>query len=418
MRILVVGNGAREHALVWKIKQSPKVSEIYVAPGNGGTAAIAHNLDIPATDVDSLVKAARKHKIDLAVIGPEATLGAGIVDRLDEVGIPAFGPRQAGAQIECSKVFSKELMVKYGIPCAASRTFTEAAEARRYTDGLTPPFVIKADGLAAGKGAVIINSHQEARQTIADIMEKRVFGAAGERVLIEEYLEGREVSFIAFTDGDAVAPMVPACDYKRVFDGDKGPNTGGMGSFSPPPFFTPEMARLATDTVLKPTVKALAAEGAPYKGALYAGLMLTKQGLKVLEFNARFGDPETQVILPRLKTDLMDILLAVAQGTLGQIDIEWRQEACVGVVMASGGYPGSYPTGLPITGLEKVDKDIMVFHAGTRLKDGWLETSGGRVLTVASLGHSLAEARQRVYANLPHIRFEGAHYRKDIASGL
>ncbi len=415
MNILVIGNGAREHTLVWKIRQSPRVKELFAAPGNAGTAGIARNLDIAATDLEALARAAEQHRIDLTVVGPEAPLAAGIVDLFRKRGLRVFGPTMAAAQIEASKVFSKNIMQKYGIPCARGEVFTSYAKARDYVDSRTAPMVIKADGLAAGKGVTVAATKEQALEALSDAMEKKTLGEAGNQVIVEECLEGKEVSLLAFTDGQSVSPMVPACDYKRVFDGDQGPNTGGMGGYSPPGFFSPEMAGEALRTVLEPTVRAMASEGAPYQGVLYAGLMITAAGIRVLEFNARFGDPETQVMLPRLKTDLVEIMLAVTDGQLGRMRIEWSPDPCVGVVMASGGYPGKYQTGFPITGLERLDRDIMVFHAGTTLKVG-VVTSGGRVLTVAACGSSIAQARSKIYASIPGIRFEGCHFRRDIAA--
>ena len=416
MKVLVIGGGAREHTLVWKLSQSPKVKEIYVAPGNAGTRLVAQNLDIKATDLDALVQAAQERKIDLAVVGPEAPLAQGIVDLFQNRRIPCFGPTKEAARIESSKVFAKELMHKYGIPCAKSRSFSSFGEARAYLQTQRPPVVVKADGLAAGKGSIVAESTEEALEALSQIMEQRVFGSAGDQVLIEECLEGVEVSLLAFADGKTVIPMVPACDYKRAFDGDQGPNTGGMGSYSPPKFFDRKMTSRVRDTILEPTVKAMAKEGIAYKGVLYAGLIMTGEGPKALEFNARFGDPENQVMIPRLKSDLLEIMLAVIDGTLDRIEVEWSDEACVGVVLASGGYPGGYDTGFPIEGLDSVDQDVLVFHAGTKAKGGQILTDGGRVLTVAATGKTIAEARAKVYCNIPHIHFEGCHYRKDIAA--
>ncbi len=414
MKILVVGGGAREHTLVWKLAQSPKVKEIFAAPGNAGTARTAHNLDIKPTDIESLAKTAQEMEIDLVVVGPEAPLASGIVDYFQATGIPVFGPTKLATEIEASKVFAKELMQKYGIPAARGVTFSEYCKAKEYIQKQTPPLVVKADGLAAGKGVTVADSIPQALDALYNIMEARAFGASGDRVVIEERLMGNEMSSFAFTDGKTVIPMVSACDYKPVFDSDRGPNTGGMGSFSPPYFATPELYQRVTGTILKPTVEAMAEEGRPYTGVLYGGLMVTPEGPKVLEFNARFGDPETQVMLPLLKTDLVDIMLAVINGELDQIEVEWSEEACVGVVMASGGYPGSYKTGFPITGLDTLDEDIMVFHAGTRLDSGRVVTSGGRVLTVVATGKTLNEAREKAYNNITRINFAGCHYRKDI----
>jgi len=415
VNVMVIGNGAREHALVWKLKQSPKAGKIYVAPGNAGTAAIAENVDIPAGDIEALAKAAQKYQIDLTVVGPEAPLASGVVDLFQKLRLPVFGPTKAAAQIESSKVFSKNLMQKYGIPCAQGMIFSSYSEARDYVQSQPVPLVIKADGLAAGKGVVVATSREQALEALSDVMERKSLGNAGDRVIVEECLSGKEVSLLAFTDGKTVCPLVPACDYKRVFDSDQGPNTGGMGSYSPPGFFDQSQVEEAQRTVLEPAVQAMASEGMPYKGILYAGLMVTPDGIKVLEFNARFGDPETQAIIPRLNTDLVEIILAVIERKLNKMKIEWSNEACVGVVMASGGYPGKYKTGFPITGLDKLDRDILVFHAGTTVKEGAV-TNGGRVLTVVAKGKTLTDARARVYANIPRIHFEGCHYRRDIAA--
>lgn len=414
MKVMVIGNGAREHALVWKIRQSPKVEEIFVAPGNAGTGAMAHNLDISPTDMESLARAAEQNGVDLTVVGPESPLAAGIVDLFQSRDLPVFGPTQAATQLESSKVFSKELMQKYGIPCAQGAVFSAYSEARDYLKSQPAPIVIKADGLAAGKGVVVAVSQEQALEALSDIMDKRTLGDAGDKVVIEECLVGREVSLLAFTDGRTVVPMVPACDYKRAFDSDQGPNTGGMGSFSPPSFFDQSRIDEVHGTILEPTVRAMAQEGAVYKGVLYAGLMVNSEGVRVLEFNVRFGDPEAQALIPRLETDLVDIMLAVNNGTLDGRGIEWSDDACVGVVMASGGYPGKYETGLPITGLDDLDEDILVFHAGTARKEG-IVTSGGRVLTVVGRGATVEEARARAYANVPRVHFEGCHYRTDIA---
>ena len=413
----MVGGGAREHTLVWKLAQSPKVKEIYAAPGNAGTAQIAQNLDINAGNIEGLSRAASEKGINLVVVGPETPLADGIVDHFNTRGIPIFGPTRQAAQIEASKTFAKKLMQKYGIPCARSASFSEYSQARDYVKQQTPPLVIKANGLAAGKGVVVADSIPQALEALVNMMELKTLGAAGDKVVIEEFLPGREMSAFAFTDGRTVVPMVPACDYKRVFDGDQGPNTGGMGGYSPPTFFTPALAQTIRETIMEPTVKAMAQENRPYSGVLYGGLMISQDTTKVLEFNARFGDPETQVTIPRLKTDLVDILLAVVNGKLDQIEVAWSDEACVGVVMASGGYPGSYKTDLPITGLDSLDKDIVVFHAGTKSGSGpdKVLTDGGRVLTVTAMGKTIAAAREKVYNNITRIRFAGGYYRKDIA---
>jgi phosphoribosylamine--glycine ligase len=402
--------------LVWKIAQSPKVSEIYVAPGNAGTAKIAHNLPIKPEDIEALGAKALKNGVDLVVVGPEGPLAAGIVNRFEKLGIPTFGATKEAARIESSKVFAKDLMAKYGIPCASSQSFTDYDKTLAYLEKQPLPVVVKADGLAAGKGVIVARTFTEAQKALEDIMRSRVFGAAGDKVVIEEFLTGREVSVFAMSDGETAIPMTAACDYKRVFDGDHGPNTGGMGGFSPPPFLTPALGSKIHQTIMQPTIRAMAKEKSLYKGILYGGLMLTNEGPEVLEFNARFGDPETQVIIPRLKSDLVEIMLAVTGRRLDKVNIEWHNEACVGVVLASGGYPGEYQTGLPVNGLDNLDKDIIVFHAGTRVGDrGETLTSGGRVLTAVTTGRTIAEARGKVYGNLPKIRFDGCHYRRDIA---
>lgn len=417
MKILVIGGGGREHTLAWKIAQSPRVEKLFVAPGNAGTALIGENLDIHPTDTEALGKVTKDKNIDLVVVGPEVPLALGIVDYFDSLNIPVFGPTKAAAQIESSKVFARNLMEKYGIPCPKGKVFSSYSEAREYLKRQQSPIVIKADGLAAGKGTIIANSLPEANKALSDIMEAKVFGSAGDKVIIDEYITGKEVSLIAFTDGKTISPMVPACDYKKIWNNDQGPNTGGMGSYSPPGFFPAELIEKATNTILLPAVKAMASEGATYKGVIYAGLMVTnKEELSVLEFNARFGDPETQAVLPLLQSDLVDILLAVIQGNLDQIEIEWSGDACVGVVMASAGYPGKYKTGFPIKGLDKVEEDLLIFHAGTKLgDDGTIYTNGGRVLTAVGTDENMAEARKKVYRNLANIYFEGCHYRKDIA---
>ncbi len=361
------------------------------------------------------MKVALQKQIDLTVVGPEAPLAAGITDRFQKEGLPVFGASRAAAEIESSKVFAKELMQKYHIPCGKGASFTDFAGAKDYVEQQSFPIVIKADGLAAGKGVIIAESVAEARDALSTFMESKTLGEAGQRVLIEEHLSGNEMSAFAFTDADAVVPMVSACDYKRVYDGGRGPNTGGMGSYSPPCFLNEALAHTVTETIMKPAVSAMNEEKRPYRSVLYGGLMITNNGPKVLEFNARFGDPETQVVLPRLKTDLVAIMQAVVDNTLHQLEIEWSEDACVGVVMASGGYPGSYQTGFPISGLDDLNKDILVFHAGTRLENGKIVTSGGRVITVVATGKSLAEAREKVYANLPRVHFNGCHYRRDIA---
>jgi phosphoribosylamine--glycine ligase len=416
LKILVIGGGGREHTLVWKIVQSPRVEKVFAAPGNGGTAAIAENLNLRPTDIEGLGRAAKDKGVDLVVVGPEAPLASGIVDYFDGLGIPIFGPTKEATQVESSKVFARNLMERHDIPCPKGAVFSSYYEARDYLREQRPPVVIKVDGLAAGKGVIIADSLVEAQRVLGDIMEAKTFGPAGDRVIIDEYLSGKEVSLIAFTDGKTVTPMVPACDYKKIGDNDQGPNTGGMGSYSPPGFFSAGMTEKVTKDILVPVVQAMAKEGIVYKGVLYTGLMIVDGEPIVLEFNARFGDPETQVVLPLLETDLVDILMAVAQGNLDHLAIEWSSEACVGVVLASGGYPASYKTGFPIQGIDSMEKDVLVFHAGTKVgNDGIIYTDGGRVLTVAGMSKNMAEARKKVYNNISNIYFEGCYYRKDIA---
>jgi phosphoribosylamine--glycine ligase len=415
IKILVIGGGGREHTLVWKLAQSPKVKEIYAAPGNAGTAKIAHNLDINPLDIEALARTAAVEKIDLTVVGPEAPLASGIADQFLIRGLQVFGPTRQATEIESSKVFAKALMQKYNIPCAESASFSDYNKAKDYVKQQQPPIVVKADGLAAGKGVILADSTADALDALSLIMEKKAFGAAGDKVIIEEYLTGREMSTFAFTDGHTVVPMNSACDYKAAYDGNQGPNTGGMGSYSPPPFLTPALAETVREKIMVPTVEAMHDEGRPYRGVLYGGLMIADSQPKVLEFNARFGDPETQVTLPLLQTDLVDIMLAVNDNKLDKLKVEWSRDACVGVVMASGGYPGSYKTGFPISGLDDLDKDVTVFHAGTKLEEGKVVTGGGRVLAVVGRAKTIAEAREKVYNNISRINFEGCHYRKDIA---
>ena len=417
MKVLVIGNGAREHTLVWKIARSPRVDNIYAVPGNAGTGSLANNLDIPLNDISSIVRKAGELGIGLAVVGPEAPLAAGIADLFNQAGIAVFGPSRAAARLESSKAFARDVMQRNDVPCAAGKTFTSYIEAKKYIENHDLPIVIKADGLAAGKGVTVATTADEALGALHSIMKDRAFGTAGDRVVIEECLLGKEVSLLAFTDGENVVPMVPACDYKRVLDGDQGPNTGGMGSYSPPGFFDQEMTGQVLKKIIRPVITAMAKEGSPYRGVLYTGLIITQQGPKVLEFNARFGDPETQVTLPRLESDLVEIMLSVIEGKLDRVKIDWGSDACVGVVMSSGGYPGSYRTGFPINISDRLEKDINIFYAGAGKRgDGSIVTSGGRVLTVTAKGRTMKEARDRVYRNMPHIDFEGCHFRRDIAA--
>jgi len=414
VRILIVGSGGREHAIAWALSKSEKVERIYCAPGNAGIAEVAECVPITEDQFEELTKFALEQRIDLVVVGPEAPLFAGLVDALEEAGLKAFGPRKNAAIIEGSKVFTKQLMKKYNIPTAAYESFDNYEEALAYLRKQQAPIVIKADGLAAGKGVTVAASLEEAEQALREIMVDKVFGEAGAQVVIEEFLSGQEMSILAFVDGETVRPMVPSQDHKPVFDGDKGPNTGGMGTYSPVPHIPQSVVDEAIETILIPAARAMVQEGRPFRGVLYAGLMITEQGPKTVEFNCRFGDPETQVVLPRLKTDLADIFMAVVSGKLQEIEIEWSDEAAVCVVLASGGYPGPYEKGKPITGLDQVEQSV-VFHAGTKLADGQIVTSGGRLLGVTALGKDIAEARAKAYADIEKIQYEGKHYRTDIA---
>ncbi|WP_026486224.1 phosphoribosylamine--glycine ligase [Caldanaerobius polysaccharolyticus] len=414
MKVLVVGGGGREHAIVWKLAQSPKVDEIYCAPGNGGIAKIAHCVDIAADAVDELADFAQENDIELTVVGPEIPLMKGIADVFNRRGLRIFGPSRDAAVIEGSKYFTKLLLQKYNIPTAKFKAFDNLDEAVNYLNEVEYPTVIKTDGLAQGKGVVIAENRDEAQKAIEDIMGKRIFGKSGDTVIIEECLRGHELSVLAFTDGKTVVPMVSAMDYKRVYDGDMGPNTGGMGNIAPNPYYTEDIHRETVENILKPVVRAMDAEGRKYKGVLYAGLMLTKDGPKVLEFNARFGDPEAQVILPLLDADLVDIMEAVVDGRLSEMQIKWKNKVAMCVVAASAGYPGKYQLGFEISGLDDVDEDVMVFHAGTKKEGEKLLTSGGRVLSVTALGDKLLDAREKVYNNIDKIDFKGMQYRRDI----
>ncbi len=414
MKILVIGGGGREHALVWKIKQSPKVEKIYCIPGNGGIAEIADCIPLPLDDLESLAQFAFEKEIDLTVVGPEIPLSRGIVDVFMEKGLRIFGPTKAAAEIEGSKVFAKEIMNRYHIPTAASGSFEDEQDAVNFIEAMDTPIVVKADGLAAGKGVIIAQTKEEAKDAVHVMMAEKAFGDAGTCVLIEEFLEGEEVSILAFSDGKTVVPMVPSQDHKRIFEGDEGPNTGGMGAYSPVSIFMPDLQDEVMRQVLQPTVDGMAKEGMPYKGVLYAGLMLTATGIKVLEFNARFGDPETQVVLPRLQTDLIDIMEAVIDQRLDQMTIEWTSNHAAVVVVSSGGYPGKYVKGKVITFNQPQDEEVIVFHAGTK-KDGQdIVTYGGRVLGVTGIGETLQDALHKAYKAIEHIKFEDMFYRRDI----
>ncbi len=416
MKVLVVGGGGREHALIRKIKESKKVDSIACCPGNGGISYDADCYNVSATDIDGVVNLAKEIKADFVVVAPDDPLVAGMVDALNEAGFPTFGPKANAAIIEGSKVFSKDLMLKYNIPTAEYKVFDKAEDVIEYIKEKNEfPTVIKADGLALGKGVIIPESLDEAVAGVKEIMEDKIFGASGNNVVVEEFLTGPEVSVLAFTDGKCVKPMVSSMDHKRALDGDKGLNTGGMGTVSPNPYYTDDIAQECMDKIFIPTIEAMNKEGRTFKGCLYFGLMITPKGPKVIEYNCRFGDPETQVVLPRLKTDIMDIFEAINNETLADLDIQWSDEACTCVIMASGGYPKSYPKGIEISGLTDGQlEDVTVYHAGTAILDDKLVTSGGRVLGVTALGRDLNDALEKSYNAVEKICFEGAHYRKDI----
>lgn len=413
MKVLVIGGGGREHAIVHALKKSPKVDHIWCAPGNGGIAQEAECVEIKATDIDGVVAFAKAQRPDLVMVAPDDPLALGMVDALEEAGIRAFGPRKNAAVIEGSKSFAKELMKKYGIPTASYAVFEDSTAAIDYIRRNGAPIVVKADGLALGKGVTVAMTEEEAVAAVRDAIDGHAFGGAGARVVIEEYLTGPEVSVLAFVDGKHLKTMPSAQDHKRAYDGDAGPNTGGMGAFSPSRFYTEEIAAVCMETIFQPTVAAMAKEGRPFKGVLYFGLMLTPKGPKVIEYNARFGDPETQAMLSRLETDLFDIFNAVIDEKLDEIEIHWADNAACCVCMASGGYPKAYEKGKEITGLADV-KDSFVFHAGTAVRGGTFVTSGGRVLGVTAVAPTLEEAIRKAYADVEKIHFEAAHYRRDI----
>ena len=416
MKILVIGGGGREHALVWKIAQSPLVNKIYCAPGNPGTAALAENLPIAVDQLDKLLAFAYENKIDLTVVGPEQPLSLGIVDLFEAHGLKVFGPSQKAAFIEGSKAFSKDLMKKYNVPTAAYGVFTDQIEAEEFINRTGAPIVVKADGLAAGKGVIIAQTCEEAISAVRDMLSGNAFGTAGSRVVIEEFLTGEEASFLVITDGKNIIPLASAQDHKAIFDGDLGPNTGGMGAYSPAPVVTLAIHEKAMQLVIRPTVDGMAAEGRPYRGVLYAGLMVKDGEVKTLEFNARFGDPECQPLLMRMKSDIVPVLLAVAGGDLADTGIEWHDKAAVCVVMASEGYPGDYRKGDVISGLDQAAEinDLYVFHAGTAEKDGACVTAGGRVLGVTALGTTVRDAITSAYQGVSRITWAGVQYRSDI----
>ena len=415
MNVLVIGSGGREHAIVWKVKQSPRLKKLYVLPGNPGTAELAENVSgMSVDDHAAIVEFCKQKDIDLVLVGPEAPLAAGLADSLSAGGIGCFGPKRAAAQIEASKVFAKDFMARHRIPTAGYATFRQFEEAIQYLDSLDDPIVIKASGLAAGKGVILPETIDEAKATLKSILLENAFGDAGDEVVIEERLVGQEVSLMAFTDGTTVVPMLPAQDHKRLLDGDEGPNTGGMGAYAPAPIFSADMMNEAMELVLKPAVNGLRREGTPFIGVLYAGLMLTSNGIRVLEFNCRFGDPETQVVLPLLETDLLEIADACVNGTLADLDIHWKNGAAVCVVMASKGYPEKVEGGRSVT-IGEFPEDMVCFHAGTKMQNEHIVTSGGRVFGLTAWTNNLEAALNKVYSNIDRISFEGMHYRKDIA---
>ncbi len=428
MDVLLIGSGAREHAIAWKLRQSPRLGALYAAPGNAGMAQIADCVPLavpkayaPAAEVaafgETVLAIARERRVGLVVVVSEDPLSFGLADRLEGAGIAAFGPSRAATRIEASKAFAKELMQRHGIPMGACARFDDFDAAKEYVESHPGNVVVKADGLAAGKGTIVTSSHAEAATVLRAMMVDGSLGPAGRSVVIEDRLVGPETSAHAFSDGTHVAHMPFSCDHKPAFDGDRGPNTGGMGAYSPPSWLPEATAERIRREVTEAAVRAMAAEGAPYKGVLYPGLMVTAAGPRVIEFNARFGDPETQVLLPRLESDLLEIMLAVANGTLDRVDVRWSEQAAVTVVLASGGYPGAYEIGRPIDGLDEIDRDVLVFHAGTkRADDGTLVTNGGRVLAATATGATVAEARAKAYDNARRIRFEGMHYRTDIGA--
>jgi phosphoribosylamine--glycine ligase len=420
MKVLLIGSGGREHALAWKLAQSPRLTALFVAPGNAGTARLSGssaqvaNIPIRADDTTALVDFARREGIHLAVVGPEAPLADGLADAIRAVGIPVFGPSQAAAQIEASKVFAKQFMARHHIPTGRFAAFHDLEAARKHLSEIDYPVVVKASGLAAGKGVIVPENPAETEAALKRVLTDREFGAAGDEVVLEERLSGPEVSLFAFTDGTSVKATIPSQDHKRVFDGDRGPNTGGMGAYAPVPACPPERTEEIVRTILKPAIDGLRAEGRPFIGVLYGGLMLTEDGPKVIEFNCRYGDPETQVILPLLESDLLEISHACATNALAGVDIRWSAGAAATVVIASEGYPGTYPTGLPIQGLEKSVPDTFVFHAGTKEQNGEVVTAGGRVLCATGWGKDLRQAIQSAYAAVEPIHFDGMQYRKDI----
>lgn len=416
MKVLVIGSGGREHTLVWKISQSPKVDKIYCAPGNAGIAELAECIDIIPDDINGLAGFALSHQIDLTVVGPELPLVEGIVDLFESRDLRIFGPSRQAALLEGSKVFSKEIMLKYGVPTPRAEIFSSFKKAKDYVQAKGAPLVVKADGLAGGKGVMVCHTIDEALKAIEAIMQKKIFGESGKRILVEDCLFGEEASFIVLTDGENIVPMASSQDHKRIYDGDKGPNTGGMGAYSPAPMITRDLSEKIMQEIIRPVINGLASEGRRYKGVLYAGLMITDQGPKVIEFNVRCGDPESQAVIPRLKNDLIDIINDIIDGRLSARSLDWDERPCVCIVCASDGYPGSYQKGKLISGLQEVTgaKDIILFHAGTKLSGQEIITDGGRVLGVTALGKDIKETIDKAYQAIEKIDFEGIYYRKDI----
>ncbi len=415
MKVLVVGSGGREHALVWKLSQSPHVKEVFAAPGNPGMAQLGKCIDIPPLNIEGLAAFAEEEGIDLTIVGPEAPLVAGIVDEFQKRGLNIFGPSKEAARLEGSKAFSKEKMKKFGVPTADFKVFSNPEEAKAYIKEKGAPIVVKADGLAAGKGVVVAQSVEEALEAVDRIMVEKIFGSAGDKVVVEDCLTGEEASYLVITDGERFIPLATAQDHKAVFDGDKGPNTGGMGAYSPAPILSREMEKEVQEKVIKPILRGMASEGTPFRGILYAGLMITSKGPKVLEFNVRFGDPEAQAILRRLESDLFEVCMSAIEGKLVD-SLKWIPETSICVVLASKGYPGKYEKGKEISGIEEAEKldSVVVFHAGTAIKNGKLVTNGGRVLNVTALGKDIVEARENVYKAVEKIHFDGMHFRNDI----
>jgi phosphoribosylamine--glycine ligase len=418
MKVLIIGAGGREHALAWKLSKSGRVGKIFIAPGNAGTAEIGENIDIAFDDLPALLKFAQSTKIDLTIVGPELPLTLGIVDDFRAANLKVFGPSKLAAELEGSKAFCKDLLKKYNIPSAEYEKFTDAAAAKKYLESATLPLVIKADGLAAGKGVIICQTQDEAVEAVVQLMEERAFGAAGETIIIEEFLEGEEVSILAIADGTTVVPLAPAQDHKAIFNGDKGPNTGGMGAYSPTPLLTPAMEADILENILEPTIQAMDDEGREYTGVLYAGLMIKDGHAKVLEFNCRFGDPETQPVLMRLENDLFELLMAATEEELDEVSLTWTNATAVCVVLAAKGYPGKYEKGRVISGLDKLagQKDVIAFHAGTATENGTVVTAGGRVLGITALGASTADAITKAYKAVEAIEWDGVYFRTDIGA--